>query len=243
MNNRRFWEIDALRGMAIIMMIVYNYLFTLKYFDVLDVDVHSVFWMVFAYVTASVFILLVGISLTLSYSRAKEHKTKKELLIKYLKRGLKIFGWGLIITASTFVFLKSGFIVFGILHFIGLSIILSYPFLKMGLENLLLGIVFISVGVYVSHFTFDFPWLVWLGFMPRHFYTLDYFPLLPWFGVVLVGLFLGNFLYPDHVRTFNLPDLSGLSFIRFLCFLGRHSLLIYLLHQPVLVALLYFFMV
>lgn len=236
--EKRFWEIDFLRGIAIIMMIVFHFLFDLSYFGSYAVNVYSGFWWAFARATATVFILLVGISLTLSYSRAIQKKTGK-LGRKYLNRGLKIFAWGLIITVITWVFLSWGFIVFGILHLIGISIILAYPFIKHRYRNLLLGIIFISIGLYLGNFIFDFGWLFWLGFMPQNFYTLDYFPLFPWFGVSLIGIFLGNSLYKNYKRRFRFPELSDSPFIKLFCFLGRHSLLIYLIHQPILIALLY----
>lgn len=247
MNNdlkKRFWEIDSLRGFAIIMMIAYHLIYDLNYFGVYNFNIYSGFFWYFARATAFIFIFLVGISLTLSYSRAiksKEYSTEKELFAKYSKRGLRIFSWGLFITLVTWIFLGDDFIVFGVLHFIGISIILEYPFIKHGYLNLCLGILFIAVGLYLRNFTFDSYWLVWLGFIPHNFHTVDYFPLFPWLGVVSIGLFFGNLLYKNYIRKFELPDLSNFYLIRLFCFLGRNSLLIYLIHQPVLIILLYSF--
>ncbi len=70
-------------------------------------------------------------------------------------------------------------------------------------------------------------------------YSVDYFPVFPWFGVFLIGIFLGNVLYPKYERRIQIPDLSRFFVVRFFCFLGRHSLTIYLLHQPILILLLY----
>ncbi len=235
----RFWEIDFLRGVAILMMIISNLVTDLIFFGVYH---NNTLWFYFARITATIFILLVGISLTISYSRAKlsgKHKTEKEMFSRYLKRGLKIFSWGLIVTLVTFVFLRDGFVVFGVLHLIGLSIILAYPLIRLRYWNLLLGIAFIAAGLYLQSIIFGFQWLLWLGFVPNGFYTIDYFPILPWFGVILVGLFLGNILYGDYRRRFSIHDFSNLSVIRHFCFLGRHSLLIYLLHQPIIIASLY----
>lgn len=233
----RLWEIDFLRGIAIIMMIAFHFLYDLNYFGGYGFAIHSGFWLIFARITASIFIFLVGISLTLSYSRIK-NKRASDISLKYLYRGLKIFSWGLIITLLTWLFIREGFIVFGILHFIGIAIILARPLLKFRSLNLLLGIVFIFLGLYLQNFTFDFPWLLWIGFMPHYFYTIDYFPLLPWFGLALIGMFFGNLVYPNgkrRIRRITNP------FTNLFCFLGRHSLLIYLLHQPILIAVLYVF--
>jgi uncharacterized membrane protein len=238
--KKRFWEIDFLRGLAIIMMIVFHLLYDLTYFGGCNLNLHSGFWLYFARATATIFIFLVGVSLTISFSRSEKiQNLRKKLYLKYLKRGLRIFSWGLIITLMTRIFLREGFVLFGILHLIGISIILAYPFLKLRYWNLLLGIAVISLGIYLKNFTFGFPWLVWLGFRPDHLYTVDYFPIFPWFGVVLIGIFFGNLLYPDYTRKFNLYDLSNFKFVGLFCLLGRYSLIIYLIHQPVLIVLLY----
>ena len=227
-----------MRGIAIIMMITFHLLYDLNYFGGYDLNLHSSFWLYFGRVTATIFILLVGISLTISYSRAKR-KQRKRIYLKYLKRGLRIFSWGLLITLVTWLFLRAGFVVFGVLHLIGISIIMAYPFLKLRFWNLLPGVIVISLGLYLKGFTFGFSWFTWLGVTSKQFYTIDYFPILPWFGVVLIGLFLGYLIYPDCTRRFNLFNLSNFAVIRLLCFFGRHSLLIYLIHQPILIAIIY----
>jgi len=104
--------------------------------------------------------MLVGISLSLSYSRVQKLQTKKELQLKYIKRGLKIFGLGLVITLVSWIYLDEGFIVFGILHCIGISIILAIPFLRFRYLNLSLGFILILLGAILKNLTFDFNWLV-----------------------------------------------------------------------------------
>ena len=238
--EKRFWEIDFLRGVAVIMMIIFHLLYDITYFGGFNLNLHTGFWAYFARATATIFILLVGISLTLSFSRAKRlKKSGRKVYLKYLKRGLQVFSWGLIITLMTWIFLRDGFVVFGILHLIGISIILAYPFLKLRFWNLMMGTVFIYLGVYLKNVNFGFLWLVWLGLIPDHFYSVDFFPIFPWFGVVLIGMFIGNLLYPNYTRKFKLRDLSNFRFISLFSLLGRHSLLIYLIHQPILIILLY----
>lgn len=80
-------------------------------------------------------------------------------------------------------------------------------------------------------------WLLPFGIYPAGFTSVDYTPLFPWFGVVLIGIGIGNFLYTGGVRQFAVPRLPDL-FSAPLAFLGRHSLLIYLVHQPVIIILL-----
>jgi uncharacterized membrane protein len=238
----RFWEIDALRGIAILMMITYHLIFDLNYFGYSSTDLSSLPVLLFLYPIGTLFLLLVGVSLTLSYGRVKDRLTPRQLQVKYLKRGGSIFGLGLLITLVTWVYPHNGFIIFGVLHCIGLSIILAYPFLRYRLWALIIGVICILVGIVLqTTVTVGFPWLLWLGFIPSPFYTLDYFPLLPWFGVVLLGIFLGNNLYQNNKRMFALQDHSQFIASRMLCFLGRYSLIIYLLHQLVIVGILYLF--
>ena len=238
--NKRFWEIDFLRGIAILLMILFHALYDFNYFGGYNFDLHSGIWFYVGRASALMFIFVVGISLTLSHSKAiGMNLSKSEMYKKYIKRGMWIFSWGLTITLITWLFLKDGFVVFGILHFIGLSIILAYPFLKMHKHNLPIGAGIIFAGVYLGKLTFDFPWLLWIGLKPYNFHSLDYYPLFPWFGVILIGIFVGNSLYPNYTRKFDLKDRNGSLPIRLFCMLGRRSLLIYLIHQPILIALLY----
>jgi uncharacterized membrane protein len=235
----RFWEIDVLRGVAILMMITYHLFFDLAFFRIYPIDLGSLPILVFLYPIGTLFLLLVGISLTISYSRASERLTAWQLRRKFIFRGLFIFAGGMVITLATWLYLPGEFIVFGVLHCIGISIILAYPFIELRMTALLLGVICIIAGIFLlATVTVDFPWLLWLGFTPRNFTTLDFFPLLPWFGVVLVGIFLGLSLYQGYTRKFSFPDYSDKKIVKGVGFLGRHSLLIYFIHQPILLALL-----
>lgn len=235
----RFWELDLLRGLAVVMMIIFHLAFDLSYFGIYGLDMYSGFWFYLARIIASIFVTLVGISLALSVSRARLQGQDQKLYLKFVKRGLKIFALGLGITAVTYLLIGSGFIVFGVLHFVGLSIILAYPFLNLKATNVIIGTIIIAVGLYLQGFEFNFPWLLWLGFAPRDFYTLDYVPLFPWLGFILVGIFIGNAFYGGYGRRIDLPDLSGSALAKTFALLGRNSLRVYLIHQPMLVATLY----
>jgi uncharacterized membrane protein len=181
------------------------------------------------------FISISGLSLTLSYNQIK---SKKEVHKRFFLRGLKIFSLGMLITIVTFLTFPEAFIIFGILHLIGFSIIFGQFFVKFKRLNLLLGILLILLGFYLQNFRFDFPWLLWLGFIPKDYLTFDYFPILPWFGVSLLGIFFGNILYNKGKRNFKIRDFSDTLVVKILSFLGRNSLTIYLLHQPILILIL-----
>jgi uncharacterized membrane protein len=238
-HRERFWEVDFIRGIAIVMVIFFHILIDFNFFNIYKINVFSGVLFPIAYAVATTFLLLVGLSLTLNFSRIKNVLTKKDAYVRILLHGLKIFGIGLLVTLATWLYLGESFIIFGVLHCIGISIIFSILFLKFRVQNLVLGPVFIFLGLFLKTFTVDFYWLAWLGFKPTTFYTVDYYPLLPWFGVVLIGVFLGNSLYPEGKRRYAVKDRSKVKVVRFFCFLGRHTLIVYLIHQPIIVGILH----
>ena len=218
-------------------MVNFHLLFDLNYFHYISINLSNIYFRLYVYFTASLFLLLVGVSLTLSYEKAQKILTKNQLKMKFLLRGLFIFSLGLLITLVTWLYLPNGFIIFGVLHCIGISIILAYPLIHYKIQHLILGILIIILGIIIYNYTFELPWLLWLGFTPSNFYTVDYFPILPWFGVVLIGIWLGKTIYPNGSRKFKLNDKTNNLIIRILNFLGRHSLIIYLMHQVILIGI------
>ncbi len=231
-HSMRFFEIDAARGAAIILMILFHAAFDLKYVGVYNLDFGWFFWYMLPRAIATIFIILAGISLTLNYNRSK-----KDAATRFSRRGLTIFSFGLAITLTTYIFFPEGTILFGILHFIGISTVLSLPFLEMREKGFFLGLLAAIAGFYLQTMRFDFPWLLWLGFMPSNFYTFDYFPIFPWFGFILLGIHLGNRFYTNGKRIFRINEPQS-RFIGLLALIGKKPLIIYLLHQPLLVLLI-----
>lgn len=232
----RFREIDCARGIAILMMIVFHTVFDLNFFMIAPINVSTGFWRWFAMATASLFLLVVGISLVVSHARSAAKLSGFALTKKFLVRGAGIFALGLLATLVTWLYLHEGFIIFGILHLIGVSVMLSPLFFRFGKYNVLFGLLCIAGGFFIG--TVQGPvWLLPLGIVPASFASVDYTPLIPWFGAVLVGMGAGEFLYAGGIRQFTAPHLPDL-FVRPLSFLGRYSLIIYLVHQPVIILLL-----
>ncbi len=229
---------DAARGVAILMVVLYHLAYDLDNFGGFPIESTSGFWVMFADASAFAFVFLAGLSLSLSYARARGEG--RATFGRYLMlRGSKIFSYGMLITL-VFWALDLGAVVFGILHLIGASIVLAYPFLKLRLPNLLLGLLIVAAGIYLlsTYEGASGPFGVLLapfGIEPVGLSMPDYRPLLPWFGVLLLGLFFGNVVYAKRKATG-----AGVSpRARPLAFLGRHTLFVYLVHQPVLIATLW----
>jgi uncharacterized membrane protein len=234
----RLWEVDTVRGIAVVLMIFYHFVFDLAYFGVYGADMYRGPWQIFARSIGTTFIVVMGISLTLRHNRLTPEPGQGQLFRKYLVRGTTLLGWGMIITIVTYFIVGHGFVVFGILHLLGLSTILAFPFLRSRWASLIGGLLVIGVGFYASQLVSPDPWLIWLGVQEIGRFMVDWYPILPWFGFALVGVFLGFTLWPGGRRRFGLPDLSQTAPVRGFTFLGRHSLLIYLIHQPILFGIL-----
>ncbi|MBP2145609.1 putative membrane protein [Methanofollis sp. W23] len=234
--GRRFLEIDLLRGVAILMMVLYHFLFDLSFFGIADVEVHTGVWKSFALATASLFIALAGLSLPISYARRKDRLSGQALWADYARRGGKIFLYGLLVTLATWLYLGDGFVVFGILHLIGFAIIVAPFFLRFGLWNFLIGATVVLASVPLAGVNGPY-WLLWLGVHPASFYSVDYVPVIPWLGVALIGMAIGFWLYPDGKRRFGVPEVHH-WWADLLSLFGRNSLFIYLVHQPVIVGVM-----
>lgn len=239
----RFAEIDLMRGIAVMMMVLYHFLFDISFFNICQVDVTTGFWKIFAMITASLFLLLVGISFTISAAKAEAAMDRQSFLMKYLKRGIVILLVAALVTIVTWWYLGEGYIIFGILHLIGVSIIIAPFFFHRKAVSLYGGILVIIAGILVQ--TVRGPYfLLPLGVYPESFYSVDYTPIFPWFGLVLIGIYLGERFYPGGKRGYSLPGLFHYARLaRFprnvVAYLGRHSLVIYILHQPVIILLLH----
>lgn len=244
-SYNRYIEIDLLRGLAITLMVFGHILWDLDYFRL--VSMNNVVYASLQKIVPPLFFFLVGMSILVSRKRV-EFKTEKEENIFYKKlfmRGVKIFGLGMIITLFSMILIPDRFVIFGVLHCIGLSIIISVPFLKYRNYNFLFALLFLFSWTIIGQINVTAPSILQLiiGFHPVDIwkYTVDYFPILPWFGVCLLGIVIADWLYSADKRMFKLPDLSKYRPVKLFSWLGQHSLAIYLVHQPVIAGVLYVF--
>jgi uncharacterized membrane protein len=179
----------------------------------------------------TLFLLLVGVSLSLSESKNNEG------YIKHAKRALKLFAVAFLITIVTWVYPHDGFITFGIIHVIAASTLIAPLFFKFGKMNILIGLILIISSFYISTVETDNGYVFWLGLTTSEYKALDYYPLIPWFGIVLIGIYAGQRVYP-HGEPRKMRGESKAWILQKLAFLGRNSLLIYLTHQIVLMGIL-----
>jgi uncharacterized membrane protein len=232
----RFPEIDIARGFAVIMMVVFHTAFDLNYLGIISLAVGEGGLRLLALATACLFLFIVGISLSISSAHAREVLSRRNFILKYIRRGVFVFLLGLGITLVTWLLLPGGFVLFGILHLIGLAVMLSPLYTGRYWANLLLGAVIIAMGPVVAGLRGS-SLLLWVGIQPSSFYSVDYTPVFPWLGIVLLGVFFGMTIYPLGKRPVSFPSVSSRPFQ----FLGRHSLAIYLIHQPVIIGIILLF--
>lgn len=217
----RIWEIDFFRGIALLLMVAFHLIFDLTDFWGYNLDYMDGFWYYEGKLSAIMFTAIAGVSSTLG--------------VYHFRRGLVVFVWGTLITLATYLYNPQTYIRFGILHMLGSCMIL-FPFIKNISPGwlILAGTVAIASGQWTAQLTTPSSLLLPVGIIPADFTSLDYYPLLPWSGFFLYGAALGQVLYKE--RHSRLPQLSWLQP---LTALGRHSLAVYLIHQPLLLATLY----
>lgn len=244
-HSVRFPVIDAARGCAIILMVFYHLMFDLDYFGQVNIDFnHDPRWLSARGFIVSSFLLLVGISLQLTYIKNSAVSASAPSMSTFFhSRSLRRFGLLILcaslISLSSYLMYPNSFIFFGILHFITVASLLGLFFVTLNSWfNLALGGTWILIGNSVQHAFFDQAYLQWLGLMTHKPFTEDYVPLLPWFGVVLIGLFLGQKLIP-HLNRHVTIAAGKFHTPHWLIISGRHSLLIYMIHQPILLGILY----
>ncbi|VAW93846.1 hypothetical protein MNBD_GAMMA21-152 [hydrothermal vent metagenome] len=225
-NKTRYPLIDALRGSAIIMMIVFHFSFDLALFKYADFDFyHSPYWLNFRILIVTIFTFVMGMSLYLANKNGI-------IWYKYFKRIAVLLAAALLVTISTWFTSGERFIYFGILHFIVVASLVAIPFLKLYWSNLVIGLILIIIANLYTNPMFHNIYLQWIGFMEHKPATDDYAPLLPWFGIVLIGIFFARWAITEKQVDFIQNWQIRSSFSRWLVFAGIHSLLIYLLHQP-----------
>lgn len=216
MENKRIFEIDLLRTIAILLMISFHIVYDLNTFAGFNISYTSKTWFLVGKISLLLFIFLSGISSTLSKN--------------VIKNGLKVFCFGLMISIITYILFKKDYIRFGVLHFLGLCMII-YPLLKKIKKNMLLILAILSLmlGFYFENITLNTWLFIPIGILYNGFSTLDYVPLFPYISLYILGILAGKAFYNEKKSLLKLE--YDFSFIRSI---SKNSLLIYILHQPII---------
>lgn len=238
--HKRFVELDLLRGFAISSMVLYHFLFLLGYFDIAQISLFEGGWLVFARIIQFTFLGLVGISLVISYNNSM---AEKQFYLKQWRRAVIILFFAMLISVITFFVDSENYVKFGILHLIGVSIFFLSFLVNRKWLVLILGICILIISWLISHLNAQSLFFYIPGVRVIGMGSLDYFPIFPWLSLVCFGIFLGHIFYPRNIARFKfmqrLPFLEQLNTLKPIIFCGRHSLVIYVLHVPALVFILF----
>jgi uncharacterized membrane protein len=232
-SRPRIAAIDVARGVAIVAMIIYHFSWDLAFLGFVNFDpTQSLPWVVFQKSIVGTFIFLTGVSLVLGHGETIRWRP-------FWRRFAIILGAALLISAGTYAFNPSTFVYFGVLHAIALFSLLGLAFLKAPLVLILaLAIVLIGLQLFIQSPLFGEKLWSWIGLWDAPPPSEDLVPIFPWFGVALLGIAATRWAINSGL-TDRLAQFQGTSSpSRALAKLGRWSLVIYVLHQPILIGIL-----
>ena len=238
-SPRRVGLLDEVRGFAIICMVVYHAFYNLVFMFGFDIPIFTSTGM------NSVRDLFAGIFIFISGSVCHYSKSN-------LKRGALCFACGMLLTAVTYFVIPSQIIKFGILHLLGICMML-YPFLQKPLGRIpdAAGIILLILAFFITynlprgylgiepHFSLLLPSGLYganifpLGFINSTFYSSDFFPILPW-----CFIFFAGFYFVRRLKSGKMPAFFYSTHCPPLAAVGRNTLIIYLLHQPIIYGIL-----
>ena len=266
MNSTKFSEkylrsegIDLARGFAMLAMIFYHFCWDLGEFGILDRDsVNSGAWRVFAQLIGSSFLFISGMSFWLYYSCGGNKR-------KFVSRIIKLIAASLCVSIATFYAYGDYFIFFGILHLLTACTFLAVILVRLPISTLVICAIF--VGSFGHYFTYDFfgtRYFAWSGLYSGSIGTVDFYPFFPWACPYIIGIIFAKIIYQEdsfHRVKILKTLLDTCSYIisevfrraqkvrhfliirksskKILIFFSSYSLYIYLIHQPVLFAIIF----
>ncbi|MBZ4662913.1 MAG: putative rane protein [Caloramator sp.] len=218
---KRITEIDLFRFTAILLMVIFHIVYDLNEFMGIDINYEVGFWYYIGKVSGLLFIIVAGISSNLGKSP--------------IKKALKLYIFASIITIISFIFFKEEYIRFGILHFLATMTLLSVVLNKLNTYWLIL-IQLIAYFLYriTQSIKITNPFLIPFGFTYYGFVSVDYYPIFPYIIYYILGIFIFRLVYKRGNRILPFEVKS-----KCIEFISRRSLEIYLLHQPLILVILY----
>lgn len=222
--TNRCYELDVLRGFAIVLMVIFHFCYDLSTFGWASYNTgQDLEWRIFRAIIVSSFLLAVGMSSFLAYHKGVD---KKKLTLATTK----LVAVAILLTIGSLLMYPKTWVYFGIIHLIAVALPISVLFVRIPVVAFITGVSIIVLYA-LGWLTLESIW-TWsvdnIG-IPKQ--TVDLASLIPWLGVVLIGVFI------MHKQIFSLKLPEHYVFNK-LGTLGRYSLIIYLVHQPVLYGVL-----
>lgn len=229
--------VDAARGLAIVQMVVYHLCFDLNYFGWIHVRLLTdPAWMAWRNGIVTQFLFLAGVSLALGAGAPGAPSAR------FWRRWLQIAGCAALVSAGSALLFGPRFIWFGVLHFVACAQLLLRPLVRgrqAPARALALGVLVLAVGLSVHLAVFSRDALSWIGFSAIKPQTEDFVPLLPWLGVMLLGVAVGPWMRRHAAPRTAIAQAGPLArSLQALAQIGRWPLRIYMLHQPILMGVL-----
>ncbi len=231
MTAQRFDRLDALRGVAIVWMVGFHFFFDLNHFGWLQPPHNfnrDLLWTGQRTLIVSLFLLCAGAGQALALQAGLSWP-------RFWRRWAQVAGCALLVSAGSALMFPRSWISFGVLHGMALMLVLARLAAPLGWRLWPLGALLVLLPMGVQHEVFDSRWTNWVGLVTRKPLTEDYVPLLPWLGVMLWGMAAGQWLLAHGRQQLAGPLPPVLAP---LATLGRWPLLVYMLHQPLLIGAL-----
>lgn len=217
-QTKRFLMIDYIRGAAVLLMIIFHTAYDLNYFGYLNLDFHKdPLWYWFPRLIVFLFLTAVGLSFPLVHGKFIQWRL-------FWPRWIKLTLLAIIISISTYFMFPQSWIYFGTLHSIATISLFILPFTSRPRLSLFLGLLILAISL-IPNFTWPWPSL------PHK--SMDYIPALPWVYVSLISIYLNSIGLHRIIKK----EIKALAPLKYF---GKHSLLIYILHQPLIFGALYF---
>jgi uncharacterized membrane protein len=230
---RRILAVDLARSVALLGMAVFHFTWDLEFFGYLTPGTTlQGGWAVFARIVAASFLFLAGLSLVLAHGQGIRWGG-------FLRRLAMVGAAALAITLATYFAMREAFIFFGILHSIAVASVLGLAFLRAPVWLVLAAAAAVWFLPEIARApAFDPRWLAWTGLAETPPRSFDLVPVAPWFAATLAGIAAGRAGEAAGLWDRLRGGASG-PLLRAAAWPGRHSLAVYLLHQPVLIGLLW----
>jgi uncharacterized membrane protein len=232
-KSKRIWEIDMLRALAVLGMLYFHWFYLLDFWDLKNTNLFVDGWEVFGNTIRNTFFMVVGAGLVLSYQHGlKKDQSYFDFGVKTIKKGLILLALGGIITVWSTFFAPDQIIRFGVLSFIGAGMMLVWPFVPRWYAlAALTGVLLLVQTLFGETWSNESLWAYILGFYPRYWPSLDYFPFEPWLASISGGALIASLIFKEGARRY--PDTTLPAIFTPLIWVGQQALWIYLLHIPV----------